>query len=93
MARFACHAAGGQLTHPKNRMRAAALCHARTGVSRMAFFTVEVESRPSGRIHVSISGDADYPDALDDLIHRAREVHRDALADWKLTWAPDGHHE
>lgn len=52
----------------------------------MASYTFHVESRPNGKISVDVYGEADYPDAADDLKRRAIELHREALADTMRAW-------
>jgi hypothetical protein len=58
-------------------------------VTDVASYTFHIESRPNGRVTVDVYAEADYPDAASDIKRRARELHAEALADWKQIWAPD----
>ena len=52
----------------------------------MGDVTIQVVSKPTGLVKVTIMGEADYPDALDDMTNRARDLHHEVLLDCVKAW-------
>lgn len=48
--------------------------------------TIQVESRPSGKLYVCVNSDAEYPDSADDAGAVAIRVHREILAQLAEAW-------
>lgn len=48
--------------------------------------TIQVESRSSGKLYVSVNSDAEYPDASDDAGAVAIRVHGEILAQLAEAW-------